>query len=269
MSTLKRINSFFLTIAAFLVSCSGAWADNITIPVSSGTSPTCVGQLYSQILVPSNWGSDNGAATRFVQSPEGTLGVTIFFEIGPYGDFPSYDPNGKEAMFGVGEVSMNRYWNNDAIENVNDHGEQSKGGIIAVIKESQAWHHETYHGEGTLLETQRNRFYSVLNGSPSTLDCKGLIASWQVAQSIIYQYYGTSNVPPTIYTWAQPPAQSALYYGSSSFGNEQLPGVSTVNVQYVKQAGSWSVPVYGKGPYEENFFLLTNAQPRTGFPQFI
>jgi hypothetical protein len=107
---------------------------NITIPVSSGTSPTCVGQLYSQILIPSGWGNDSGAATRFVQSPEGTLGVTIFFEIGPYGELASYADTGREAMFGVGEVSINRWRNNDAIEDVNDHGEQAKGGIIAVIK---------------------------------------------------------------------------------------------------------------------------------------
>ncbi len=195
--------------------------------------------------------------------------MTIFFEIGPYGDLSSYDNNGREAMFGVGEVSINRWRNDDRVQNVNNHGEQAKGGIIAVIKESDAWHHETYNGSGTLLEGQRNRFYNVLNGDPNSLDCKGLIGSWMIGQSIIYQYYGTANVPPSIYTWSQVPAQNALFYGSSSYGNVTLPGVSTANSQYVQAAGSWSVPKFPSGSYLENFFRLTNAQSRAGYPPFI
>ena len=74
-----------LRLALILLFACGSAAADITIPVTSGNSPTCVGRLYSDILKPSGWGSDNGAATRFVQSPEGVLGVTMFFEIGPYG----------------------------------------------------------------------------------------------------------------------------------------------------------------------------------------
>jgi len=242
---------------------------NIDIPVTSGPNPTCVSRLYSDILVPTGWGNGNDAATNFVQSPEGTLGVTIFFEIGPYGDLSSYSSTGTQAMQGVGEVSINRWRNDDTIENVNNHGEQSKGGIIAVIKESAAWHHETYHGEGTLLQAQRNRFYNILNGDPQSLDCRGLLGSWVIGQSIIAQYYGTSHPPTTVVSWPNPPAQLSLYYGSSDFGSEQLPGVSTVNQQYVVHSASWSVPRYLSSDYEENFFLLSNARARSGFPPFI
>ena len=258
--------ALLLTLFFSLVSSAVA---NIDIPVTNGASPTCVGRLYSEILIPTGWGSDNGAATRFVQSPEGTLGVTIFFEIGPYGELSSYSYNGLNAMFGVGEVSINRYRNNDAVENVNNHQEIAKGGIIAVIKESDAWHHETYHGEGTLQEGQRNRFYRVLNGDPHSLDCGGLLGSWIVGQNIIRQYYGTSHAPTQTYQWNQPPAYLSLFYGSSDFGSETLPGVSTTRRQYVLHSASWSVPRYPSGEYEESFFLLQDARPSNSFAPFI
>lgn len=152
---------------------------------------------------------------------------------------------------------------------MNDHGEVAKGGIIAVIKESQAWHHETYHGEGTLLESQRNRFYAVLNGSPSTLDCGGLINSWLIAQNIIAQYYGIVNPPAQTINVTTKPAYLSLYYGSSSFNNVTLPGVSTVNQAYLQSVGSWEVPKYPSGSYLENFFTLTNARPAAQLTPFI
>lgn len=176
-------------------------------------------------------------------------------------------------MIGVGETSINRFRNNDSVEDVNDHGEVSKGGIIAVIKESDAWHHETYHGEGTLLETQRNRFYSILDGAPSAPDCGGLVSSLIVAENVINTYYDHVYLAQII-NMNTIPAHDALYYGSSNFGDEQLPGVSKVNQQYVQQAASWSVPTqdlrdYPSGVYEEIFFLLTNAITRSGFDGFI
>jgi hypothetical protein len=60
-------------------------------------------------------------------------------------------------------------------------------------------------------------------------------------------YYGTYHPPIQTINLSYVPASQALYYGSSSFGNEQLPGVSTVNQQYVKQAGAWTVPKYPSG----------------------
>ena len=197
------------------------------------------------------------------------MGVTIFFEIGPYGEPGTEANTGTEAMIGVAETSINRFRNNDSVENVNNHGEISKGGIIAVIKESEAWHHETYHGEGTLLQSQRNRFYNILNGDPHSLDCGGLVWSLIVGENVISTFYGSSHSPTPTINLSYIPASLALYYGSSTFGNEQLPGVSTVNQQFVRQAGAWTVPKYPSGEYEENFFLLTNAIPRNGFNSFI
>jgi hypothetical protein len=241
-------------------------------PNATTPTPTCLGRLYSDLIIPGQYPDGN----TFIQSPEGTLGVTIFFEIGPSGEPGTEGYTGTEAMIGVGETSINRFRNNDSVQNVNDHGEISKGGIIAVIKESDAWHHETYHGEGTLLEGQRNRFYSILDGDPHTQDCGGLVWSLIVGENVIQQYNGGGggHIPPQAVDLSTIPAHLALYYGSSSFGNEQLPGVSTVNQQYVQSAGAWSVPTqdlihYPGGFYSENFFLLSNAVVRSGFFNFI
>ncbi len=173
-------------------------------------------------------------------------------------------------MIGVGTTSLNRWRNNDSVVNVNSHGEQSKGGVVAVIKESDAWHHETYHGEGTLLEGQRNRFYSILNGDPQSLDCGGLINSWYIAQNVISVYYGTSH-PPARGVGVNPgTAPQALYYGSaSSIENVDLPGVSNVNKQYAQLTALWDVPKFPSGQYVEYFFSLANAMPRSGFGPFI
>ncbi len=243
---------------------------DIKIPIEYGSVLTCVGRLYSDILGPSGWGQDDGAATRFVQSPEGILGVTIFFEIGPYGLPSSYSSSGTSAMIGVGTTSLNRWWNNDAILNVNDHGEQSKGGVIAVIKKSDAWHHESYHGNGDLLESQRNRFENVMNSDPQSLDCGGLINSWYIAQNVISVYYGTSYPPAKSVAVNTHVAPQALYYGSAtSIEDINLPGVSYVNTKYVQLSGIWQVPNFPSGQYYEHFFLLTNAQPRAGYGPFI
>jgi hypothetical protein len=260
---LKKL--FLLSCLALIPHLNASYAQLTINPNSSSPTPTCLQRLYNDLIIPSGYPDGD----TFIQSPEGTMGVTIFFEIGPYGEPGSEPYTGTEAMIGVAETSINRFRNNDSVENVNDHGEISKGGIIAVIKESDAWHHETYHGEGTLLEGQRNRFYNILNGDPHTLDCGGLIWSLIVGENVISQYYGTSHPPIQNVDLSVVPAPLALYYGSSSFGNEQLPGVSTVNQQYVQQSGAWTVPKFPSGEYEENFFLLTNAIVRAGFSAFI
>lgn len=264
----KTLLPFSLLAFVSVVFVSG---EGIEIPVTPGPSPTCLGRLYSDILEPTGWGTDSGTATRFAQSPEGTLGITNFFEIGPYGDPASYSYNGSQAMLGVGAVSINRWRNDDRVQNVNNHGEQYKGGgIIAVIKESDAWHHETYRGEGTLLEGQRNRFYNVLNGSPQTLDCGGLINAWFMAQNVIKVYYGSNYLVARPTSVNPTSAVRALYYGSSAtIQGVTLPEVSTANLQYVQLVGLWEVPKFPSGNYIENFWLLTNAVTRAGYGPFI
>ena len=260
---------FIFALLILLLTGQVATAE-LTVPVQSGGTPTCLSRVYTEILQPANWGTDSNAATRFIQSIEGTLGVTMFFEIGPYGNFDSYSYNAKNAMWGVGVVSLNRYRNNDSIENINNHGEVAKGGFKAVIKESQAWHHETYHGEGTLLEGQRNRFYSILNGDPNNLDCSGLIGSFRLSIGFVEVYWGTSNTLPSAVQIQPSPTPRALFYASSStIEGTQLPGVSTTHLQYAQQVGTWEVPRYPSGSYFENFFTLTDAVPANSFYNFI
>ena len=146
--------------------------------------------------------------------------------------------------------------------NINFHGEKTKGGIIAVIKESQVWHHETYHGEGTLLESQRNRFYNILNGDPNSLDCGGLLFSWVAAQNFMQTYWGLANgtTPPFGLSVTPSPAYRSLYYMSaSSPGTPANFGLSSGERPFLQIVNTWTVPRYPSGQYYEEFWTLTNA----------
>lgn len=83
-----------------------AYAD-VQITVQTGPTPTCVGRLHAQIIGPGGYGTatDKTAATRFVQTNEGTLGLTLFFEVKPTS---SIDMNTDQALLSIGFVAVNR-----------------------------------------------------------------------------------------------------------------------------------------------------------------
>jgi hypothetical protein len=94
----------------------------VTIPVPpgyTGNDGTCLARLYSDVLVPANWGGVGNAnsPTQFAQSNAGTLGLTIFFEVRP-----NSEPNGvpfSAAMSGIGITAVNRFNNTSGFLNRN------------------------------------------------------------------------------------------------------------------------------------------------------
>lgn len=93
----------------------------MTIPAEpTSPTPTCLGRLYTDILVPSGWGDDANAGTRFIQSDEGALGLTIEYELRVNGNANTYWQSGSQAMFGIGEVSINRWLNNEKVVRIED-----------------------------------------------------------------------------------------------------------------------------------------------------
>lgn len=95
-----------LAMNILLLSAISAAAD-VTITVVSSPTQTCLSRMYSDILVPGNWGTatDTTAATKFAQSDMGTLGLTLFFEARP-ADNSNY--NSYQVMEAIGYAAINR-----------------------------------------------------------------------------------------------------------------------------------------------------------------
>src|ERR1039458_8768552 len=81
-----HFGSMIVLLAALLMFRSTSEAQ-VNIPVGSGPYPTCLGQMYSDILWPTNFvgngNYDPNAPTAFANSNYGVLGLTIFFEVRP------------------------------------------------------------------------------------------------------------------------------------------------------------------------------------------
>src|ERR1035441_2058848 len=95
MRFIYATRSFFL-ICTLAVAVAYSYAD-VTINVVSGSTSTCLGSLYSRILVPEWWGSssDTNLATTYARSDVGVLGITLFLEVRPNSLWPS---PGNDAM---------------------------------------------------------------------------------------------------------------------------------------------------------------------------
>ena len=183
------------------VACRPAKAD-ITIPVTSGSTPTCLGRLYSDILIPSGWGpvSDTTAATRFAQSNEGTLGFTIFFEVRPVTGWNTTDTATSETMNSIGFTALNR---NSVTGFISSH----ITGVRAITKNMSAVWVNTNDGSGDLQTTQKNALPGILNSSPQSANCTGLIYSLEMGQNITQKYPdAVDGNPPannfTVSNWA-------------------------------------------------------------------
>ncbi len=93
-----------------LLATSVLMAD-IEIPVKQTDHPTCLGQVFDNLITPGGWGtpSDPNSATNFARSGPGILGITVFFETRPPG-FPTDVYSGQnQAMLGVAYTMTDRY----------------------------------------------------------------------------------------------------------------------------------------------------------------
>lgn len=228
---------------------------DITIPVSTGPNPTCLGRLYNDILIPRNIGSfsDPNSATRYAQSREGVLGITIFFEIRPPNTLG--DPDNDQfyrGLMATGYTFLDDFMTNTGIKSSTLPANWTLQ--TATKNQSSAWHHETWNGEGTLLEGQRNTFYSILNGNPNAGDCNGLIYSWLIAEQLIQNTLGLGR-PPAYVLRVYNPTPRSLFFRSNT---TDKPSVFSGYKQYLYQTGQIDTPKFGGGVNKWYFWGLSN-----------
>lgn len=226
-----------LLLFAVLVATLYAHAD-VTIPVTSGTSPTCLGSLYSTILVPGGWGAitDTTIATTFAQSDTGILGLTMFFEVRPNTAFP---PNGNQAMNAISFAFMNTHLaSNITPSNYSTFKSQIKYQSAVWVRQSD--------GSGNLASPEITQLPTILNGSPTSADCIGLLYSWTLAQNYVNYYFnGASSAAGhapaySIDVTEQTANPTRLEIFFNSTGN--LPSVSSSRKYNLFSAGNFYVP---------------------------
>jgi RHS repeat-associated protein len=224
---------------------------DISIPITTTDHPTCLGELFKDVITPSGFGtaSDPNSATNFARSQAGILGLTVFFETRPNG-FPTNVYSGQnQAMLGVAYVMINRYrvgWGSE---------DKAHFSLQTVTKNaSSVWHHENGDGSGTLLEGQRNTLSRILNGDPNSGDCQGLIYSFFLAENVISATIGSATTPAFgLYTYN--PVGNALFFNS----NNKTPSVSSQNRRHLYRIKQIDTPKFGRGSYHFYFWGLDNV----------
>jgi hypothetical protein len=177
---LARSVVFFILVIAALYGHA-----DVTIPVTTGTTSTCLGKLYSTILVPGGWGSstDTTLATKFAQSDAGILGITMFFEVRPNSAYP---PQGNQAMNAISFAFLNT----NLASNITP---SSYTTFKSQIKYQSAVWTRRSDGSGDLVSPEITELPDVLNEAPSSANCTGLLYSWTLAQNYINYYVGNST----------------------------------------------------------------------------
>jgi len=258
-----------LTAAFLLSSISISQAQGVNIPVSFGSTPTCLGQMYSDILWPSGYipygDYDVNAPSAFANTGQGTLGLTIFFEVRPYGyqsvyDSSAYGSGGSQAMEGVAYTAMNRSVSNN-IDTSNYPGDPWL--VLATKDMSPSIWTVNKQGTGGLRSSFNSKLISILNGAPQTQDCNGLMYSWAMA-------IATTNTNSA--TWSslgvpQPANGSNPFHGELFFNTDgSTPSVSKSREYALQELGLANAPKYPSGASSWYFWTMTDATGYTGGP---
>jgi hypothetical protein len=226
-----------LLLFIFMVATLYAHAD-VTIPVTSGTSPTCLGSLYSTILVPGGWGAitDTTIATTFAQSDTGILGLTLYFEVQPNSAYPS---PGEQAMNAMAFAFMNTHLASNITPT-------SYSTFKSQIKyQSAVWSRQS-DGSGNLVSPESTELPTVLNGSPTSGSCIGLLYSWTLAQNYVSYYFnGVSTAAGHTAAYsidvtnqdANPTSQEIFFNATGS-----LPSVSSSRKYNLYSVGTFNSP---------------------------
>jgi hypothetical protein len=235
-----------LIVSILLLAIPIAHAD-ITIPVTSGSSPTCLGRLYSDVLIPSRWGTvtDLNAATNFAQSEQGTVGFTIFFEVRPNAG-ADYSVGGQDVLRTIGLTAINR---TSTTGFVNSHYTTFK----AITKNMSAVWVSVPDGSGDLQSTQKNALPGILNGAPTSQDCNGLIYALQIGQNIAAIEGNEPTHPPSRNLTMYTSAAGSLWFntsGHSPNGNAYF--IDTLSTpKFPSGYNNWSF--YGQNGVQHTF----------------
>jgi hypothetical protein len=234
----------------------------VNIPVVNGPHPTCLGQLYSDILWPTyfvgNGYYNPDGPTAFVNSTEGVLGLTIFFEVHPYGyeavyDSSGYGAGGSEAMAGVAATAINRS-NTNNIDLTNAPGDPW---IILATKDMSPsiWNVNSL-GTGGLK--MYSTLISVLSGATHTQNCDGLMYSFAMAIAAINAHAnGTLALPLTANPTNNFP--KTLFFNTDG----STPSVLSSRKPFLQRLGLANAPRYPSGAYPWYFWTITDA---TAYP---
>lgn len=241
---MKYIAGLIFALVAIFASHS-ARAD-VQITVLFGSTPTCLGRLYNQIIVPGGYGTatDTTAATRFFRTDEGTLGLTLFFEIQPVS---VTDNITNEALLSVGFTAVNR----TRVTNVVPAQYKTVKSITKNM--SAVWSNSNTtptDGTGDLAAKEKTELPQYLGEAPTSQHCEGLIYSLVLAQNmalgalneVVQPAYpiqaagGMINGPPL-----RSPMPSTLFFLS----NPNPPSVSSSRKANLVELGYLGVPRFG------------------------
>jgi hypothetical protein len=242
----------------------------VSLPVTSSSNATCLGQMYSDILWPSSYVGngyyDPNGPTNFANSNEGVLGLTIFFEVRPFGyesvyDSGGYGEGGSEAMASVAATAINRSRTN----NVDVSNAPGDPWIILATKDmSPSIWSVNKQGTGGLQSGMYSTLISILNGAPQTQNCNGLMYSWAMAIAASdAQNNGTLQIPQT----ANP---TNIFPGTLFFNTDgSVPSVSSAQKPFLQELGLTQAPKYPSGAYPWYFWTITDATTFGNFPAML
>jgi hypothetical protein len=239
----------YVAVLVGCLMCHFSHAD-VTVVVAPGSTPTCLGRLYNEIIVPSGYGTstDLNAATRMLQTDEGALGLTIFFEVRPNGSSNTESVAGTDVMQSVGFTALNR---NMTTGFVSSHLTSFK----AITKNMSAVWVNTNDGSGDLQSKQMKAFPGILNEAPNSQDCGGLIFSLEMAQNISRNPFGgTSGFLPAVTMQYRNAAPASLWFNSTG----QSPNSKALLLT------NFFVPLFGGGTATWSFFEQTGVQLKLG-----
>lgn len=244
----RRLLNAIVVILAVVNSgvANAASGSGVTISVKAvSATPTCLGRLYHEILVPSGWGtlSDLTAATKFANSDQGTLGLTIFFEVRPNAG-SDYSASGQAVEQSIGFTALNL---NSTIGFMSSNYTTFKA---KTKKMSEVWEHY-YDGSGNLNSTQKTALISILNETPTSQNCNGLIYALQMGQNISAKNGGGNDPghPPANIFNVGTYAPGSLWFNSS--GTSPSSGAFFIN--------SFNTPKYPSGSYTWYFYGQNNV----------
>lgn len=237
----------------------------VNIPVSFGKTPTCLAQMYTDILWPNGNASygtyDTNAPTAFANSAQGVLGLDIFFEVRPYG-YQNVENTrsvgGTDAMASVAATAINRS-NTNNIDMSNYPGNPWL--ILATKDQSPSIWVVNKKGTGGLKLSFNSTLISILNGGQHTMDCDGLMYSLAMGIAAYNKYavpYEASNVslsadPTNIFP-------RTLFFNT----NGSTPSVLSSRRQYLQLIGEAQAPLYPKGYAPWYFWTITDATNGVG-----
>ena len=248
----------------------GSAEAQVSIVVGSGPYPTCLGQMYSDILWPTrsagNGSYDPNAPTSFANSNEGVLGLTIYFEVKPNGyqsfyDSEGYGAGGSEAMASVAATAINR----SSTNNIDTTNYPNDLWLTLAAKDMSPtiW---TVNSKATggLKSAMNTQLINTLAGAPHTQACDGLMYSWAMAIAAL-DAHASGNLAVPLAADPTNIFPKTLFFNSDG----SVPSVAKSRVNSLVDLGVAQAPRSPSGAFPWYFWTITDATTYPNFPPFL